>query len=404
MTNNTILQVFLVVAIVFINGAYGFEKQCFHDDADAPDVFTLVMRAQISTGVAMQIMALNGASNAPTNCKSVQTGSVNELVIKYKTSSVTQTTPNLSTNDCFVSYSAPTFSLKVAVQGIPGFVQITDQLYYVDCNTSMADAGFQSLSGVNIANDKTFYTAVTRNDRVTMQLIKVGLPNAGSVLSSPVLLGQKVRVRVIYYLDPAATNGEYPIGIHNYDLTVGPGSAESGRVKLIKDDGCTLTRTPFDLLTTFAYKPSLSHPRRPNQQVFETGAFNIVMFATPTSKQLHFKVRYSAECYSDDDPKCFDKLAYCEELRKKRATDDEGNTTLSLNIEIAMPGETPIEQDVGSVNHLKAKECVADKTYWILAVLLGIALLIVTMVGMYVFCRLQTEQQRVEMVQEKTGF
>ncbi|KAH3696040.1 hypothetical protein DPMN_083502 [Dreissena polymorpha] len=68
MTNNNTLQVFLVIAIVLINGAYGFEKRCYHDDNDDADVYTLVMRAQFFTGDAMQIIALNGISNAPTNC------------------------------------------------------------------------------------------------------------------------------------------------------------------------------------------------------------------------------------------------------------------------------------------------------------------------------------------------
>ncbi|KAH3696045.1 hypothetical protein DPMN_083507 [Dreissena polymorpha] len=60
--------------------------------------------------------------------------------------------------------------------------------------------------------------------------------------------------------------------------------------------------------------------------------------------------------------------------------------------------------DVGPYNDIKGQECVADKTYWILAVVLGIALLVVTMVTMYFFCRMRSEQQRVDMIDGKSGF
>ncbi|KAH3696002.1 uncharacterized protein LOC127862258 isoform X2 [Dreissena polymorpha] len=403
MTNNNILHVFLVVVIVFINGAYGFEKRCYHNESDDADVFTLEMREQVSTGVAMQIMALNGASGmAPTNCTSLVLGSVNQLVIKYNTSSASQTTPNPSTNNCFVTYSAPIFSVKVTVQGNPGFVTITDRFYDVDCNTTSVDDNLQNLAGGNITNVLTFNEAVTRKDRVTMQLIKVDGTINGSPVKIPVLLGDRVRVRVTYTLDPAATAGEYPIGLHNYDLTVGPGSGASGRVQLITDTGCVpTTQSPFGLTRTFYHNRRLSYPRVPNQHVFETGPFKIVMFAKPTSKQLHFTLRYSAECYDDLEEKCFDQQATCDR-RKKRAANEGGNTTLSLNIQVAMSGEAPLEQDVGSIKNLKAQECVTYETYWILAVVIGIVLLVVTMVTIYAFCRLRAEQQR-SMVHEKSG-
>ncbi|KAH3832583.1 hypothetical protein DPMN_105875 [Dreissena polymorpha] len=60
--------------------------------------------------------------------------------------------------------------------------------------------------------------------------------------------------------------------------------------------------------------------------------------------------------------------------------------------------------DVGPVNDIKAPKCVADNTYWILAVVLGIALLIVTMVTMYIFCRVRSQQQKVDRISRKSGF
>ncbi|KAH3696041.1 uncharacterized protein LOC127862847 isoform X2 [Dreissena polymorpha] len=243
---------------------------------------------------------------------------------------------------------------------------------------------------MHIAYVPTINAAVTRKDKVTVQLIKVGGTGSGFPVKNPVLLGGRVRVRMTYTLDLAATVGEYPIGLHNFDLTVGPGNGESGRVQLITDNGCVpSTPNPFGLTQTFAYNRRLSSTG--TRRVFETGPFRIAMFATTTSKQLNFKVRYMAECYNLNQQKCFNQTNYCTTLRNKRATDDGGNTTLSFYIQIAMPGEALMKQDIGSVNNIHAQECVADNTYWILAVVLGITLLIVTMVAMFVLCRLRTE-------------
>ncbi|KAH3832581.1 hypothetical protein DPMN_105873 [Dreissena polymorpha] len=51
------------------------------------------------------------------------------------------------------------------------------------------------------------------------------------------ILGKKVKIRSIYNFDSNALAVEYPRGLHNFDLTVGPDSGTSPRMQLVNEAG-----------------------------------------------------------------------------------------------------------------------------------------------------------------------
>ncbi|XP_052261266.1 uncharacterized protein LOC127865300 [Dreissena polymorpha] len=399
MADITTLCLILGIASFLSIDVFGFEKRCFRNDSDPIGVFTLVLRQNYTADFTEQILALN-ALNGPSSCKSnvvvLPTTDVNELIIKYNISAPLQIYPS---DTCHVQYTSPDiFTVYVAVQQDPAFIQVSDKFYSATCNTSDVDPGFIELGPLDITNNKEFESAKNRTSNVTMELIDAV---TGIVTTAPIL-GQLVCIRITYYFDDNALASEYPRGLHNFDLTVGPDSGSPLTTTLVLDNGCLPGLSNiFGLNGTFIHNSAISGV---GFNVFETGYFIIVMFQS--SNQLHITLRYSAECYDESENKCFNQRAYCTSLsgRKRRAIDRVVNGSNSIIVNIGLPGQSTTAQNVGPVNNINAHECVADNTYWILAVVLGIALLIVTMVTMYIFCRVRSQQQDVDRISEKSGF
>ncbi|XP_052257286.1 uncharacterized protein LOC127862259 isoform X3 [Dreissena polymorpha] len=381
----------LGIASLLSIGVFGFEKRCYRNNSDPDGVFTMVLRQ--TNASAEQIMALD-TTKAPTNCTSVSVDpGVNELIIKFNITAQSQSSP---AENCYVEFVSPDIKVYVAVQQDKDFIQASDQFYSATCNTSDVDTGFLELDPMNITNNASFVPAPNRNTSVIMELVE----ESGAVTTTPIL-GQNVKIRTTYYFDPTALSSEFPRGLHNFDLTVGPDDSSNWRIQLINNAGClSMSANIFGVSQTYTYNAAQSAS---GKNVFETGTFKVVMFAT--TKQLHFTGRYLAECYESED-KCFDQPAYCLNLngRKRRAIDIEVNGTYSLSVNIGLPGQSTTQQNVGPAYDTKSQECEADKTYWIIAVVLGIVLPIISMGSIYIFYRLRSEQPRVERINEKTGY
>ncbi|KAH3696010.1 hypothetical protein DPMN_083474 [Dreissena polymorpha] len=331
-------------------------------------------------------MALD-TTKAPTNCTSVSVDpGVNELIIKFN---ITAQSQSSSAENCYVEQDKD-------------FIQASDQ------HDDDGDPLTLLFSSVSSTNNASFVPAPNRNTSVIMELVE----ESGAVTTTPIL-GQNVKIRTTYFFDPTALPSEFPRGLHNFDLTVGPDDSSNWRIQLINNAGYIIDCASV----TFAIVLSLNGYYNDDdddddddddnssisKNVFETGTFKVVMFAT--TKQLHFTGRYLAECYESED-KCFNQPAYCLNLngRKRRAIDIEVNGTYSLSVNIGLPGQSTTQQNVGPAYDTKSQECEADKTYWIIAVVLGIVLPIISMGSIYIFYRLRSEQPRVERINEKTGY
>ncbi|KAL3868780.1 hypothetical protein ACJMK2_041543 [Sinanodonta woodiana] len=380
---------------------------------------TTVIVEKGATDTVNQIAALTSINAIATGCTVPQDGTTNmyTAIFTVDPTGATTTPAACGTGGAFqityasVGSNADEVTFTFLVQTIDGFVQNTDIIFRWKCTT--ADHNNVAVETFTIA------TLPVKNLDLKSQLeleVYKGSDDSLITPSSTLELGGSYYLKLKHTY---ANSKNRPIGIYVNRLIFYEGTDSTTIPHVVAiDNGCKQTVPAYGLTSNFLKDAANSVALAgggaaaggtDGVYVTESGMFQPALWLKSTGISNILKIEADVvQCLLADQSKCDDPQAsLCTAgKRRRRAAEDTGlqnQTTLETRFTISLFAGSNDQISGTKDNKGTMETCYQTYTFWIVALVFGILMLLCLIFAVYLFFRLRREKESRRKTEEKCG-